>query len=508
MMYRLVGIVLVLSTSAYAQATRSLSGSVVFQGVSSPLSVLAVQPAPITQAESATALRTITLGRANAWPVDRGAPLANVAGPVRTRGGGFNVGGLPALDAAGSAGDAQYVQFAGGRLAVFDKFNGALQVGPVHASALFGGACAAQPGAAATVRYDHLARRWIVARSAGAYHCIAVSVSTDAAGSYRRYAMRLNTLAMQRVQAEDPRMAVWPDAYYFTFALFNGAGGAYRGPRACGIDRIALLAGRNALVRCHDFGPAYGPLSPSELDGYPTAPQGIGANTLLSLDFAADGSGRQLFMWRFSFSRNFLSAATPIPVAPFSIACAQALGGACVEQAIPGSPLAALGDRIAPRVAYRNMGGLESLVLNHSVQAGAQVGLRWYELRRAGGALQVYQHGTHAPDHNNRWMGSMAIDKAGNIALGYLAAGRDTPPGIRYTGRQRTDSHGRMQGEAFIVNGSGVQAGPAAPPSMHGAMSLDPVDGCTFWYTQQYAAHTGPAAWRTRIASFRFENCR
>jgi hypothetical protein len=136
-----------------------------------------------------------------------------------------------------------------------------------------------------------------------------------------------------------------------------------------------------------------------------------------------------------------------------------------------------------------------------------QTGLRWYELRDVLGAVYVYQQGTHAPDPDHRAMGSIGIDKEGNIALGYSVAGPDTPPGVRYTGRGRGDAPGRMAGEETVVNGSGVQLGDALGWPASGALSLDPADDCTFWYTQHYIPLTGPNTWRTRIASFKFRNC-
>ncbi|MES2901679.1 MAG: hypothetical protein V4723_18270 [Pseudomonadota bacterium] len=449
-------------------------------------------------------------------------------GPIRTAPGTFNADGmassqLQALNAVGAVGDAQYVQLADAKLAVYDKTSGAMLLGPLPTAALFDTAQTSAPqqpcadaGGNASVQFDHLAKRWIVTRlvsrqdragSIVSAHCIAVSAGADAGGIYRLFVLPISQREGQALLADDARLSVWPDAYYLTMALFDSVGN-YRGPRVCGIDRPALLSGRDAPVRCRDLGPEFGPVSAATLDGYAIAPDDNSANTLLSLDLAADGMGRQLFVWRFSFSRNTFSEAQAIAVAPFAGACAHALDGACIAQPAPGAPLAALGDRLMPRLAYRNDDGIESLVATHAVQAGAQVGVRWYELRPVNGVMQLHQQGTHAPDHNSRWMGSTATDKLGNIALGYNVAGTDAALAIRYTGRQRSDPHGRMQGEAFLMNGTGVQTGPAGRPALHGAMTLDPIDGCTFWYTQQYGAVTGKAGWHTRIASFRFENCR
>ena len=119
------------------------------------------------------------------------------------------------------------------------------------------------------------------------------------------------------------------------------------------------------------------------------------------------------------------------------------------------------------RLAYRNFGKYESLVTNQSVEALPGVaGPRWYEIRRTGGAYSVYQQGTYAPgDGVHRWMGSIAQDRKGNMALGYsVVNGVDVYPGIRYTGRLAGDPLGQMtQGEATIINGSGVQTTTQLP---------------------------------------------
>ena len=164
------------------------------------------------------------------------------------------------------------------------------------------------------------------------------------------------------------------------------------------------------------------------------------------------------------------------------------------------------------RLAYRNYGDREVLAANHTVQqpgapADGPVGVRWYELRDPNGAVAVYQQGTHAPDGSSRWMASIAFDKAGNMALGYSVSGAATPPGIRYTGRLRTEPLGRLETEAVIVSGSGVQVDTHSRWGGYSAMSVDPVDDCTLWTTHQYIAVTGSFTWRTRIASFAFNNC-
>src|SRR6202165_370227 len=97
--------------------------------------------------------------------------------------------------------------------------------------------------------------------------------------------------------------------------------------------------------------------------------------------------------------------------------------------------------------------------LNHSVTAGSSVGVRWYELRSPNTTPTVFQQGTYAPDSNFRWMGSIAMDKVGNIAVGYSVSSASMKPAIRYTGRAPGDPAGTLQAENTIISGAGAQTG-------------------------------------------------
>ena len=158
------------------------------------------------------------------------------------------------------------------------------------------------------------------------------------------------------------------------------------------------------------------------------------------------------------------------------------------------------------RSQYRNFGTHATLVGNFvtDVDGNDRGGVRWYELRRSGGAWSLYQEGTYAPDTTHRWMGSIAMDGGGNIALGYSASSTGVFPSIRYTGRLAGDTLGTMpQVETTIVAGSG--SNNSNRWGDYSAMNVDPADDCTFWYTNEYATANG--TWNTRVASFRFDSC-
>jgi len=164
------------------------------------------------------------------------------------------------------------------------------------------------------------------------------------------------------------------------------------------------------------------------------------------------------------------------------------------------------------RLAYRNFGDHEALVVNHSVKVSGNnqnqvVGVRWYELRNPNGTPQVFQQGTYSPDSNSRWMGSVAMDKQGNMAMGYSVSSSSVFPSLRYTGRLATDPVNTMQAESPIYDGTGSQTGGLSRWGDYSAIAVDPSDDCTFWFTTEYLKTTGSFNWSTRISSVKFPGC-
>jgi hypothetical protein len=203
-------------------------------------------------------------------------------------------------------------------------------------------------------------------------------------------------------------------------------------------------------------------------------------------------------------SNSSFTGPTVIPVAAFSPLCG---GGRCVVQSGTTQALDSLADRLMYRLAYRNFGTHESLVVNHSVVAGSSGGIRWYEIQNPSGTPTVAQQSTFAPDSNYRWMGSIAMDKAGDLAVGYSVSGSSLNPTIRYAGRVPTDPASTLEAEVNVVTGAGSQTTGLGRWGDYSAMQIDPVDDCTFWYTQEYIKSNGTFNWNTRIANFKFPNC-
>jgi fibronectin type 3 domain-containing protein len=263
-----------------------------------------------------------------------------------------------------------------------------------------------------------------------------------------------------------------------------------------------MLTGAAATQQCFQLSSSFGGLLPSDLDGATLPPAG-------SPNYFLNFGSSSLNLWRFhvdwgNTANTTLTGPTTIPVAAFSQACN---GGTCIPQGGTTQTLDSLGDRLMYRLAYRNFGDHESIVANHSVTAGSSVGVRWYELRSLSSVPTVYQQGTYAPDSSYRWMGSIAMDKAGNIALGYSVSSASMYPAIRYTGRGPTDPLDTMGSETSIIEGGGSQLRGLSRWGDYSSMSIDPVDDCTFWYTSEYLQFNGSFNWSTRIASFEFPSC-
>jgi len=181
-----------------------------------------------------------------------------------------------------------------------------------------------------------------------------------------------------------------------------------------------------------------------------------------------------------------------------------------------GNALDTMRERLMVQSQYTNIGGVESLWLTHTVANPGNSGLaapRWYQVNVTGGnvAASPLQQSTWAPDSTvSRWMGSLAVDKNGNMAIGYTAASSSLFPAIRYAGRLASDPANTLgQSETSLIEGSASQCCNFSNGSVnnrwgdYSAMTIDPVDDCTFWYTNQYLPSTGTFNWRTRIASFR-----
>ncbi len=416
-------------------------------------------------------------------------------------------------DTNGEVGATQYVQDVNIGFQVFNKFTGASVYGPVDIATLwsgFGGVCETDGNGDPVVFYDQLANRWVITQFAGTAvptdECIAVSTSSDATGSYNRYAFHLGTHFF-----DYPKFGLWPDAYYMAMNVFDETTDPccdFLGPQPFAFDRAAMLAGTAATFQTPGItgGATEETYLPADLDGS-TAPPTNAPNSFV--EWGTSSTTYKVFHfhvdWTTPASSTFTLFSSP-PRAAFTVLCPVS---ACVPQLGTTSNLDALSDRLMFRSAYRNFGDHESLVSTYSVSSGGVGAPRWFELRGVtAGPVTVAQESTYQPDTTWRWMGSAAMDKNGDLALGFSASSATINPQIRYAGRLVTDPVSVLsQGEATLISGTGSQTDTRARWGDYSDMTVDPVDDCTFWYTNEYYTTTAPIAWKTRIGNFKFPSC-
>jgi uncharacterized repeat protein (TIGR01451 family) len=437
------------------------------------------------------------------------------------------------------------VQMVNITLAVYDK-QGNLLLGPVNNNTFwqdFGvgegdlatPACATSNVGDPIVQYDGLADRWMISQFAFAggaafqpvgpyYECIAVSRTGDPLGRWARYEYKISETLLD----DYPHFGVWPDAYYMSINQFDETQlFEYAGPGAVAFERDRMLAGESARMVYFDLsgtlGPRFGGQLPADLDGQALPPAGAPNPFVEADDDVAGFATDRLSVFDFHVDWSNPAASTfsgpsTIDVAAFDsvFPCGDADGDGAARNCIPeaeGPGLDAISDRIMYRLAYRSFGGYEVMVANHTVDVNdpeGHAGIRWYELRRsAGAAWGIHQQGTFAPDARHRWMGSIAMDKAGNIAVGYSLSSAAMHPAIAYAGRLAGDPAGQLgQGEALMFEGTGSQQADAGGRwGDYTSLHLDPVNDCTFWYTNEYYEVTGSFDWHTRIGSFTFPSC-
>jgi carboxypeptidase family protein len=462
-------------------------------------------------------------------------------------------GGCIPPDPTGAVGPTQYVQMANSAFSVYAK-NGTRLSGPTPINQLFqsfppGNVCRDTNNGDPVVVYDQLADRWLLSQFAFPFdannnpikpwdECIAISQGPDATGPYYIYDFHLSDTKFH----DYPHIGLWPDAYYMATHEFLAPDFNYAGAAAIAFERDKMLKGQPAQLVIFDLGnlpapfnTAYGGHLPSNLDGFNLPPAGA-PNYFVEVDSATElPPAAALRIWKFHVdwvspaNSTFGIASQPnstLTVAnfarpPCSLAGERVYISGCVPQLGDPSQLDPIGDRLMYRLVYRNFGDHESLVLNHTVVADAttgQMGPRWYEVRDPGGLPAIAQQSTFAPSGPTdlyRFVGSIAMDRLGNMAIGYSTSSATSFPSIAYSGRLTSDPVNTLaQGETVLIAGGGPQHGEAFAPQTgrwgdYTTLTVDPVDDCTFWYTDEYYGNpAGPTAnWQTRVGSFKFSQC-
>lgn len=463
----------------------------------------------------------------------------------------FNIfgGRVNPPDPVGDVGPNHYVEMVNLAFSVFDK-QGNLLLGPMDTGTLWDGFAIADctdPSGDPIVLYDQLEDRWLLTQfttrglddpSLPFYDCVAISQTGDPTGAYYRYAFITQPDPESPPGGsffpDYPKYGVWTNSYLMTtrdFGLVTGYGIS-----VYALEKNKMLAGNpNARAVQFFLDSNVVPLNllgdgllPPDIDGtrrpQDHAPAPIVGTQDDNADYGATFDALNIWDLSVQWQANpvaSLALAAQLPVAAFDsvFPCAPTSRDCLPQPGIvnPAQYLDILSYRQRPtwRLAYRNFSKYESFVTNQSVEASpGMAGVRWYELRRTDGAYSLFQQGTYAPaDGVHRWMGSIAQDWQGNMALGYsVVNGTTVYPGIRYTGRLKGDPLGQMTlGEGTIINGSGVQRTTNSRWGDYTSMNVDPADDCTFWYVNEYYTAAGQASstagWQTRIGSFKLPGC-
>lgn len=339
--------------------------------------------------------------------------------------------------------------------------------------------------------------------------CYAISTSPDPMGSYYRYEF------LRPYFPDYPRPAVWPDGYYNPSSTGDNriSPTVATQKHACVVEREKMLRGEPASEQCVII-ENVGFLNNADLDGKELPSRGA-PNIMVAVGGTQlDSIYRDsvLRVWRFHVdwanpSRTSVTEAPPIRVAPYAYLCNGQLTN-CVPQPGTDRRLDAQGDKIMSRLVYRRIGDQQSIVAVHSVNTSSgKGGVRWYELHVASdGGVSLYQHGTYRSDSMYRWMASPAMDKFGNIGIGYSYGGLPAFPGQRFAGRRPSDPAGRLElREAVLAEGEASQMNTLRWED-YTTTAMDPSDDCTIWYVGDYLKR-GAMAYSTRIGAFRMPGC-
>lgn len=451
-----------------------------------------------------------------AIPPTAGIRSIQTPNPIHTfeglslQGGGS---GIPP-DTIGDVGPSHYVQMVNSSIGIWDK-NGNNLVPQTNINTLWsdGTLCQTQNAGDPIVLYDRAADRWMITQfnhvdqsTPPFYQCIAVSQTADPTGSWYTYSF---TTTSTTTFNDYGKFGVWPDGYYM--------GANEGGFTAYVFDRVNMLAGNVARPLQRVNVPNQNMMLPSDLDGSTPPPAGSPNYFYTMLP------GNIIELWAFqvdwdtpgnsSFTQiaNLTSSGFNYDVCPADPTNDDSFD--CIPQPGTAQAVDAIGEWPMFRFQYRNQGTHESLVGNFTVDTNPAANVdhaapHWFELRKnSGGSWAIQNEGTIAPDTTaERWMGSAAMDKDGNIAVGYTAAnGTNLFPSIRYVTRLASDPAGVMGDEVTLHAGSASQTSTNRWGD-YSAMSVDPVDDCTFWYTAEYIEDSFNE-WQTRIGAFKVPSC-
>ncbi len=427
------------------------------------------------------------------------APITNWLGQTAS--------GFRPFDPSGAVGPNHYVQMINSTtFKVYNKTTGAVSL-----TATLGNLWSPATANAGDpiVLYDKAADRWFLAQfgsSTDKKIYIAISTTGDPTGSYYTYTF------VSPAFPDYLKFSVWADGYYMT---------SNQAQKVFAFERTAMLAGTaGARAVYTSFAPPQGtgffvPLPGDASDG--TLPTVGTPCPIFSYSDNGWGTGYSDAVNIYQMAVNWVPT-TPtatitlsgnIPTATFD----GTYNASWNDVSQPGTTqkLDGIGGVCMYRAQWKSWSGYNTIVLNWGVQIStSQRSIKWCELRQnqSTGAWTMYQEGIYTPDADTRWMGSIAMDNNGSIAMAYLKSNATTIyPGLYYTGRRSCDPLGTLPiTETTVIAGTGSQTGMNRVGD-YAEMVLDP-DGITFWHTSEYmGGATGGSAASTRIFSFQLASC-
>jgi hypothetical protein len=432
-------------------------------------------------------------------------------------------------DTNGDVGPTYYIQTTNVAIGIYDKRTGrrvaGLTFNTLMSQGHFGNLCDTDNFGDPVVVYDTFHDHWVITDFAfqldsqqnvvsppGSFQCFAVSRTGDpVSGGWNFYSLPV-TDALQ----DYPKFGVWPDGLYMTANMFGFGRSGFINVRAWALNLAQMEAGAATpqsvvfdlpakIAGVNVFG-----LLPSNARAQTGTPPPATPNYLTSVW----GFANLVRVWKFHVDWDNTANSTLAGPSDAAVATSWALAPATVPS-LGSNNIDTLEPRLMMQNQYTNIGGVESLWDSHTVQGSSpsQSAVRYYQLPVTGGAVaaSAAQGATWNPDSSSRFMPSVAVDKAGDMAIGYSVSSSAMSPAIRYAGRAASDPPNTLGfTEASLIEGTGSQVGNCGGAVCtrwgdYSAMTLDP-DGCTFWYTNEYYAASGLDD-HTRIGSFKFPSC-
>lgn len=428
-----------------------------------------------------------------------GVNNTDTAPPLLTFEGTDNFCGCSPPDTVGDVGPNHYVQMVNATVFnIYDK-DGTVLVANKDMNDLWtSGNCSVSDNGDPIVVYDGLADRWVLAQfSTGNGVCVAVSQTADPTGSYYGYEFTTPTFP------DYFKIGVWPDAYYMSANESTYS--------ALALERPDMLNGLPAAsVR---FAGQDNLLMPADVDG-PTPPPANAPGLFYTFkDNSFHGGSDRLEVFEFDVdwvtpANSTFTLVDSLNITSYTYTVCGFFNLDCIPQAGTSQRVDPVSEWPMWRLAYRNFGSHQTLVGNFTIDVGSdRGGIRWFELRKTAADWTLFQEGTYSfADTIHRWMGSIAMDGDGNMALGYSRSSTSLNPSIYYTTRLASDAPGTFGSEELMFAGAGSQTGSNRWGD-YSALSVDPADDCTFWFTSEYYPSNSANNWNTRVGKFIIPGC-